>query len=179
MTGSATPDDYGIVITSAPGHASPETALAIAQLREELARTNDLFRRRLFDDRDKRALYDELYRQLEISRAGTTREAIAPVARRVLLAADRLSRHANGDEFLLSIQAELLEVFEQYGLRRVPSSGLFDPSQHESLGVVPGPVPGDVASEVRSGYWLGDVLLRPAQVMVTAQAVSESDVDEV
>lgn len=154
----------------------PNVGLALQGVREELARTNDLFRRRLLDDRDKRALYDELYRQLELSRAGLIREAIAPVARRVLLAVDRIGQQAGADDFLESVRMELLEIFLQYGLRDVECDGGFDPSQQEAIGQVYGGSSGEVAEIVKGGYWLGDILLRPAQVVLyDGSAASETD----
>jgi molecular chaperone GrpE len=150
-----------------------ELASRMEELAKEVTRLNDLFTRRLLEDRDKRSLYDELYRQLESSRAGVHREVIAPVLRQTLLAVDRIDERAEPDEFLLTIRTEILEIYRPYGLEEVDTSGAFDPSQHESVGVSAeaGP-PGHVADVRRPGYWLGPLLLRPAQVLTFPEALS-------
>ena len=148
-----------------------ELVTKLEELANEVTRLNDLFTRRLLDDRDKRSLYDELYRQLESSRAGIHREVIAPVLRQTLLAVDRIDERSEPDE--------ILEIYRPYGLDEVDTVGTFDPSQHESVGVSTeeGP-PGHVADVRRPGYWLGPLLLRPAQVLTFPEALSAEHAPE-
>lgn len=168
MTTSEPPPELG------GQEVAPSDAAILAEVRalaEEVARLNDLFTRRLLDDRDKRSLYDELYRQLESARGGVHREAIVPVVRQTLLAVDRLDEHGDSDDFLLTLRTEILEIYRPYGLQEVETDGAFDPAKHESVGVSAeqGPA-GHVALVRRPGYWLGPVLLRPAQVLTYPDA---------
>ncbi len=61
------------------------------------------------------------------------------------------------------------ELLYKHGVRPIECLGEpFDPEEHEGIGyVAAGDCPeGCVAEEVCSGYKLGDILLKPAQVMV-------------
>lgn len=72
----------------------------------------------------------------------------------------------DGNPGLVMLRTQLLEVLGRYGLTEVGGiNEEFDPSIHEFVGYVPGPS-GKVISVVRKGYKLGEVLLRPAMVMV-------------
>lgn len=64
---------------------------------------------------------------------------------------------------------QLKELLHKHGVRPFECHGKpFDPEEHEGLGYISTDQcpEGCVAEEVCSGYKLGDILLRPAQVMV-------------
>ena len=68
------------------------------------------------------------------------------------------------------VQSELLRVLKTYGLEPIEASDgtPFDPDQHQAVSVQPaeGIDEEQVAFVARTGYRLGDVILRPAQVVV-------------
>lgn len=63
---------------------------------------------------------------------------------------------------------ELLNVFEGYGIKPIPTDGQFDHNLHEAISQEENPdVPkGTILSVQRGGFTIQDRLLRPAQVIV-------------
>jgi molecular chaperone GrpE len=61
------------------------------------------------------------------------------------------------------------------GVEEIAADGPFDPHIHEALMTQPaeGVEPGHVAHVVQRGYRIGDVVLRPARVVVAAEAAEE------
>lgn len=67
------------------------------------------------------------------------------------------------------VRKSLLATLERFGLKEVPALGeAFDPSRHEAIAVVESEAhePNTVMALHRTGYWLGERLLRPAMVTV-------------
>ncbi|HEU0089876.1 MAG TPA: hypothetical protein VFQ77_19880 [Pseudonocardiaceae bacterium] len=62
----------------------------LAALRDEVAMLRDLFQRRLFEDRARQQMYDELCAQLEFARSDLTEQFIAPLLQELLLLVDRV-----------------------------------------------------------------------------------------
>jgi molecular chaperone GrpE len=80
---------------------------------------------------------------------------------------DRESLHQG----LRMVQWQLNELLKAEGLTPVPAVGeQFDPHLHEAVDKIPSSEhpEGIVVEEVRRGYMMGSVLLRPARVMVSA-----------
>ena len=96
--------------------------------------------------RDWLEIVDDLDRALEASReapAGSLREGLEAVVRE--------ARH----------------LLEKRGLERFESVGAtFDPQRHEAVGMSEDSREGCVHAELRPGYLLGGVVLRPAEVIV-------------
>lgn len=70
------------------------------------------------------------------------------------------------------------ELLYKHGVRPVECLGQpFDPEEHEGLGYIETDQRPDgcIAEEVCRGYKLGDILLKPAQVMVAKNLESESE----
>jgi molecular chaperone GrpE len=64
---------------------------------------------------------------------------------------------------------QLLGVLVSEGVEEIPAEGAFDPHVHEALAVTPGPpdvAGGTVIEVVQPGYRLGEVVIRPARVVV-------------
>jgi molecular chaperone GrpE len=72
------------------------------------------------------------------------------------------------------IRERLREALAREGVREIPSVGEpFDPKLHEAVSTVApakGKAPGTVASEQRKGYFWGERVLRPAQVVVSGSS---------
>ncbi len=74
----------------------------------------------------------------------------------------------------------LFGVLSARGLKPIPGLGEpFDPTVHEAVSteVRPEIQPGIVVQEWQKGYWLGDKVIRPAKVVVSAAAPSQSNTD--
>lgn len=155
----------------------------VADVAGEVAALRDLFKRRLEDDRAKQRLYDELYAQLEFSRKGLIEQALQPLLREELLVMDRLERYRGSDpDFAHSLWAELKEILARRGVTEVDVTSTFDPATQEAVEGRPGPADavGRVVAVRRRGYWLGEQLLRPAQVIIgeAEQPEREETVEE-
>jgi molecular chaperone GrpE len=146
------------------------------QLAELTARNEAL------EDRHRRALAD-----FENLRKRSDRE----VARRVTENRDRLlgdwlevvdsveralrSEHDDGPlaEGLRAVLDQMEAILARHGVERIGHPGeAFDPDRHEAIGVAPSEDAPDrtVAEVARSGFALGNAILRPAQVIVTRRA---------
>lgn len=64
---------------------------------------------------------------------------------------------------VLFIKKQFEDVVQSLGLEKISVEGEFDPNLHESVGE------GDEFKEVRSGWKIGDKVIRPAQVIVKKQ----------
>lgn len=103
----------------------------------------------------------------------------AEVAREVIDAVDNLERAleaADGDGEGLSAGVEMVlgslrETLTRNGIESVdPQGEKFDPTRHEALSTQPveGTESGVVVEVLQKGYTLGDQLIRPARVVVSA-----------
>ncbi|TDD86384.1 nucleotide exchange factor GrpE [Actinomadura rubrisoli] len=142
---------------------------------EEIARRlgdlEDLFRRRLLDDRDKRRLIDDLGRRVRDSEHGLFRQYLHPFINGIALVLDRLDRYSGPDrEYVSSVRAELLEVMALQGVTEVPTRGPFDPSHHAAVETrqVTGFPPGTILEVSSCGLAHGSWIFRPARVVVSA-----------
>jgi molecular chaperone GrpE len=101
------------------------------------------------------------------------------VAREVIDAVDNLERaleaaDGSGDSLRSGVEmvlSGLRETLKRHGIEVVdPKGEKFDPNQHEALSTMPveGAELGTVVEVMQKGYALGDQLVRPARVVVSA-----------
>ncbi len=158
---------------AAPAIPPPDTADAgspgdeAARLRDKLLRLQadfDNYRKRVARDdaaRARRATEDlvtELLPVLDHFEMGlkAAREAALPAA---------------VYDGLVLVQTQLLEAMKKAGVAPVAASGAaFDPQCHECVAHLPSVEFAEnmIIDVTRRGYWLGDYLLRPAQVVVSS-----------
>jgi molecular chaperone GrpE len=134
------------------------------------------------EDRHKRALADlDNYRKRAARdverRVGENREALirewlesVDSVERALLMAEPESPLATG---LRAVLEQMEATLERQGVTRLGSAGeRFDPERHEAVGVVASAdvPPRTIVQVARSGYALGDRILRPAQVVVSKES---------
>ncbi|WP_404290726.1 nucleotide exchange factor GrpE [Glutamicibacter arilaitensis] len=146
---------------------------AINALREEVEQLRDLFQRRLLEDKSKKSLIEAVQEQSRATTDVLRYRQLESLAKEALLAVDRLRAEPPTLELNDSVAEELLEVFFRRDLIEVDDSGDFDARVHQIIGTVNAseqfPVD-SIVSVARTGYLLGDRLLRPAQVTVAVQA---------
>jgi molecular chaperone GrpE len=152
---------------------SPE----VAQLRERLSRLEDRYRRALADlDNYRKRSVREVERRAAESREEVLRDWLEPVdsvERALRMGASEQEASPIGLRALLE---QMEAMLARNGVRRVGAAGeRFDPELHEAVDVrVTGEVPDRTILEVaRSGFAIGDRVLRPAQVVVSRQPESE------
>lgn len=102
----------------------------------------------------------------------------AEVAREVIDAVDNLERAletSDGDDGLAEgvqmVLGSLRETLQRHGIEAVdPKGEKFDPNQHEALSTMPveGTEGGTVIEVMQKGYRMGEQLIRPARVVVSA-----------
>jgi molecular chaperone GrpE len=91
-----------------------------------------------------------------------------------------LEAAANHEEATLEegvrlVHRSLESLLERQGLAEIGTEGRFDPHVHEALLTQPSEVPeGDVLQVIQKGYSLGDRVLRPARVVVSAGTPEEA-----
>jgi molecular chaperone GrpE len=150
------------------GGSEPAVAEAQRDLESELAQTEDRFKRALADlDNYRKRAGREVERRVGEAREQILRDWLDPV--------DSVERALRMDpsnpmaEGLRGVQDQMESVLVRHGVRRIGSPGeSFDPERHEAIGVRESADEPDrtVAEVARSGFELGDGVLRPAQVIV-------------
>jgi molecular chaperone GrpE len=158
----------------APPQAGPNGELE--ELRERNAELDDRYKRALadLDNYRKRAARD-VERRVAEGREAAARQWLDAVdsVERALQAASPENPLAAG---LRAVLEQMEAILERQGVTRMGSRGeQFDPERHEAVGVVESAEAPDqsIVEVPRSGYMLGDRVLRPAQVVVARRAAGE------
>ena len=126
------------------------------------------------------AEYDNFRKRTAKERTETWQRAQAELVSRLADALDDLSRFAHIDpaetdaktlhEGVDLVERKMWKVLESAGVTRIDQAGVpFDPHLHEAVTMQPAPKPEldhTVGQVVQAGYKMGDVLLRPARVIV-------------
>jgi molecular chaperone GrpE len=138
-------------------------------LSAELERLEDRYKRALADlDNYRKRSAREVERRVAENTEAQLRDWLDAIdsVERALLMAETDSSLAVG---LQAVLDQMERILERQGVKRVGAAGEpFDPERHEAIAVVAADdVPDRTVVEVaRSGYALGDRILRPAQVVV-------------
>lgn len=138
------------------------------------------FKKQLADleNKWKRALadYQNLERRIENQRQDIAKFAAKDLILKLLAVGDNLNlavRHVKDQGLDLAVR-HFWQVLEGEGLKKIEVEGKnFDPNEMECVEVVEGEKEGKVVSEVRSGYYLGDRVLRVAQVRVLKKKIDK------
>jgi len=164
----------------APGgevaHAEPERPAdaepppELAELRERNEQLEGRYKRSLadLDNYRKRSVREVEHRVKESREAFLLDwfEAVDSVERALRLASPEDPLYQG----LLGVLGQMESILQRQGVRRVGEPGeLFDPGRHEAVGIVESEeAPDRTVTEVaRSGFALGDRVLRPAEVVVS------------
>ena len=159
--------------TAAVDTATPDAALAAAEAKA--AENWDRYLRAVAeaDNVRKRAARDvEQARKFAVERFAGDLLAVADSLAMGLDAADGAdsTRLREGTEATLKL---MHQVFERFGIQSLdPHGEPFDPELHEAMTMQPAPEaePGSVLTVIQRGYTLNGRLLRPARVIVAAEA---------
>jgi molecular chaperone GrpE len=154
--------------SSAPVSDAPDPAAAIRKERDD------------FKDRwmRKTAEFDNYRKRIERERRENADMAVSDVLESILLVVDDFDRALTveagpeADAYRAGVElihSKLLDVLKKRGVRQIDALGAdFDPNIHQAVmhEASPDHRDGEVISELRKGYMLGDKLLRPAMVKV-------------
>ena len=165
-----------------PDGESPDSGDAVEEELDELS--SALAERDQFKDLALRAKADfENYRKRADKRVAETRGvAVAGVVRELLPVVDNLDRAVeaaaggpDGDAFAEGVRlvhADLHSVLDRLGLTQLdPTGETFDPNFHEAISQAPageGVAAGTIVEVVQKGFQLGEIVVRPARVVVAA-----------
>ena len=156
-----------------PGTAAPSQA-------PEAQETDDRLLRLAadFDNYKKRAARErEEYVALANARLLTELLPVVDDLERALAAAEE-HEEAQLEEGVRLVHRSLATLLERHGVTAIETDGKFDPHVHEALLSQPSEAEeGSVIEVVQKGYKLGDRVVRPAQVVVAAQAVEADQPD--
>ena len=167
----------------------PDTVVPEAlDLEELLARVQDAERERdknLDDLRRVAADFDNYRKRVVREQTQLYARAGERVVAKLLPVLDDLERALDAAEH--HEEAKVLEgvrmtkdalagLLASEGVEEIATDGPFDPHVHEALLSQPaeGVEPGHVAQVVQRGYRIGDVVLRPARVIVAAESTEEA-----
>jgi molecular chaperone GrpE len=146
----------------------PEPARSAEELTEELARLEDRYKRALADlDNYRKRAAREVERLVAEARESALRDwfdAVDSVER-----AARMESEGPCADGLRAILEQMDSVLARQGVVRIGAAGeRFDPERHEAVAVQPsaGLPEHTVVVVERSGFALGDRVVRPAQVVV-------------
>jgi len=151
----------------------PDLGAAVKSLQQELDGLNDRYLRLA-------AEFDNFRKRTVRERAELRERAQADFARKLLETLDDLGRvtaleAANASvhdvmEGIHMVERRLMQELEHTGFERVGAAGdVFDPNHHEAVATRPAEgeaVAGTIGTVLQPGYRLGNVLLRPARVVV-------------
>jgi molecular chaperone GrpE len=157
----------GTASESEPEAASPGPAGDRDQLTAELAGIEDRYKRALADlDNYRKRSGREIERRVAQARESMLREwlhVVDSVERAVQLEPPPCS------EGMRALLEQIDVVLTRQGVERIGATGdRFDPERHEAIAVQPSDEVPDrtVVAVQRSGYAIGDRVIRPAQVVV-------------
>ncbi len=153
----------------------------IAELEQQVADLEDKYHRSVAD-------LDNLRKRFQREQSKTSTVAVADFVEKLLPALDNLAHSLNAaDEnhdttsliggFKL-IESQIMQIFGECGVEPIEAEGRpFDPEFHHAIVTqktdeVP---PGTVTEELGRGYKMGDLVIRPAQVIVATQPEEEEN----
>ncbi len=81
-----------------------------------------------------------------------------------------LSLKHNKDKGVILIFDELTKILENQGLKKIDTTGNFNPKFHEAIIQIEGKNQGEILEEFQKGYILNDKLLRASKVKISRKA---------
>lgn len=138
------------------------TKPTITELTNQLTETQDKWKRALAD-------YQNLEKRIATEKSRFIKLANATLITKLLIFLDNLERALahHQDQGIKLIIDQLKSILAEEGVKEITvSQGVqFDPQTMECVEQVAGPE-GKVTKVSQSGYWLGDIVIRPACVEV-------------
>jgi len=146
-------------------HQQPEckfNEVVLNEIKQQISGLQDLFVRRLYDDKQKTALISSLEEK-------ATFAYVEPFVSDIILVLDRLDKAAPESlEFASSIAEELYEILNRRGVERIKVTHKFDPALNKVVRVENDDAADTprVTRTIRNGYTFNGKVVRPAEVVV-------------
>lgn len=163
------PPVVGDATPNAPAMCGEPTPEAIQLILARLDELQELFRRRLLDDRAKADFVAELKERSEIDDRVLQSRLLRPLALRIMGVIDRVdSWDGEPDPLAASVAEELIDVLVEFGIETVTTEGMVDPQIHRVAALQPDNAPrGSILSVRQRGLTMDGRVLRPAEVVVS------------
>lgn len=145
---------------------------------EEVVALKDLFLRRLMDDKVKMAAISQLREQNELLQKSLDEKNLLSFVRELLMICDRIEGQEEANELADSVEEEILELLARREISQMEKPVTFDPRYHNAVGAEPATEAypdKSIIKVVRKGYFFRNQVLRPADVIVAVQTVSEEN----
>lgn len=156
----------------------------VARMLAGIDQLTDLFRRRLLDDKVKAQAVNALS-------AAADAQRLAPLCREFALLLDRLAAYRSEDkdaqDFVASIDDEILAILAHYGFEPIASQRTFDPAVQRIVGVsstaedarheAAATPDNTVVAVQKTGYRLNGTVIRPEEVIVYRSARTTAEAD--
>jgi|LSQX01.2.fsa_nt_gb molecular chaperone GrpE (heat shock protein) len=141
-----------------------------------LTALQDMFRRRLLDDKDKRAVIEQLFDRVERAEKVAAGDHLRPVVARFGLLLERMRDASTaGPELMASFADELCDALEDcFGITEVPCDE-FDSRYHDVAQVLGDGPQLTISQVLRPGFQREDRVLRPALVVLQREPAVTSD----
>ncbi|MBQ2695097.1 nucleotide exchange factor GrpE [Candidatus Saccharibacteria bacterium] len=158
-TDEAHSEEPAIFDTKLKKSTTDYTLIAIKELQEQISGLQDLFVRRLMDDKQKAGLIQTL-------QDGANFAFIEPFLSDIILLLDRLEKAE--DDFSQSIKDELVDILERRGVKQIEVTDTFNPALNKAVKVIEAP---DidliyVKRIIRNGYTFLGKVIRATEVEV-------------
>lgn len=135
---------------------------ALNEIKQQIAGLQDLFVRRLYDDKQKAALISSLEGKAAFA-------YMEPFLSDIILVLDRLEKAGPENlEFASSIADELYGILNRRGVERIKVTAQFNPAQNKAVRVEDDDTADmpRVSRVIRNGYIFDGKVIRPAEVVV-------------
>jgi len=139
----------------------------LIEIQNDIAYLKDLFARRLFDDKQKSLMIQELKNEASFA-------CVEPFLHDLILLIDRMER--TDDETAQSVMEELKDILERRNVYQIQPGHKFNPAFHKAVRVVTNSSINELRIQkvLRNGYVFSGRVLRPAEVCVEKPEVNES-----
>ena len=159
--------------------AAPDEAVAAEEAPEDRLGALQAERDELFDRLQRLAAeFDNFRKRSAREQAEQATRANERLVKELLPVVDDLGRaleaaadheEAKLEEGVRLVHRSLESLLERQGVAEIETEGRFDPHVHEALLTQPSELPeGEILQVIQKGYSLGDRVLRPARVVVSA-----------
>ncbi len=148
--------------------AHSENEALLQEINSGIKNLNDLFVRRLFEDKQKNELVNTLSDL-------ATYAVLEPFVYDLILLLDRIDR-VEGD-FAESVAEEILEMLSRRDVHKIKATREFNPECNKVVKVIEDPkrVNAEVTAIVRNGYSFGEKIIRPVEVVLAKPTSSVPD----
>lgn len=151
------------------------------QLREDVLNLRDLFVRRLFEDKVKAAALESISDTSKKLQVLLEDKQLNSMFRELILVCDRIEAQESVNSFTQSIHEELLEILARRDVIQIGYEENFNPQIHNAVRTEATSNPeqiNQIGGILRNGYMKGNLLFRPADVVVMMYQAKLESVSE-